>query len=61
MKNAISIISLALLALGFIYALGTAGHSDVGLIVEFKNLVIRMGIALLMMCAGYVGLRLTIN
>lgn len=61
MKNAIVIISLLIGISGFIFALGTAGASDVGMIMEFKVLVIRMVIALSMIGVSYVGLRLTLE
>lgn len=40
---------------GFIWALGIAGSSDLNLI-DFKSMVLKVGVALLLMVVGYIGL-----
>ncbi len=47
-------IFCGMIALGFIFALGTAGSSDVGAIVE-QQLYIRIAIAAAMVIVGFIG------
>lgn len=59
-KNIIAILSALLGLSGFIFALGTAGMSDLGLITGTTE-TIRVIISLLMLGSSYLGLKLTLN
>lgn len=54
-KILIKIFGLSLVA-GFLFILGTAGLSDCDLI-DFKTILVRCGIGLLLMLIGLVGLK----
>lgn len=56
-KILIKIFGLLMVA-GFLFILGTVGSSDLNLI-DFKTILVRCGIGLLLFVIGYTGLKVT--